>query len=70
MVKKKEDPDILALKLEVAAELGLLPKIERHGWGSLSSAESGKIGGLLGRRLHKDFAPGHRGRADDRPGYH
>lgn len=63
MGKKREDPDVLALKLEVAAELGLLAKIERYGWGALSSAESGKIGGLLGRRLHKDFVPGHRGRA-------
>ncbi len=44
---------MLALKLEVAAELGLLPKIEAGGWGALSSAESGKIGGLLARRLHK-----------------
>ncbi|OIQ60959.1 small, acid-soluble spore protein, alpha/beta type [Neomoorella thermoacetica] len=49
--KKKEDPEILAVKLEVAAELGLLDKIEQCGWGALSSAESGKIGGLLARRL-------------------
>ncbi|QGP90971.1 hypothetical protein MGLY_02930 [Neomoorella glycerini] len=50
MGKKNEDPEVLALKLEVAAELGLLAKIEQGGWGSLSSAESGKIGGLLAKR--------------------
>ncbi|CEP65993.1 Small acid-soluble spore protein,alpha/beta-type [Moorella glycerini] len=49
MGKKKEDPEVLALKLEVAAELGLLAKIEKEGWGALSAAESGKIGGLLAK---------------------
>ncbi len=51
MGKKKEDLEILAIKLELATELGLLDKIEQGGWGALSSAESGKIGGLLARRL-------------------
>ncbi|MGI9862006.1 small, acid-soluble spore protein, alpha/beta type [Moorella naiadis] len=53
MGKKKEDPVLLALKMEMAAELGLLAKIEQGGWGALSSAESGKIGGLLAQRLRK-----------------
>jgi hypothetical protein len=47
--KKREDPEAQALKLEVAAELGLLDKIEKEGWGALSAAESGKIGGLLAK---------------------
>ncbi|MBE3571931.1 MAG: small, acid-soluble spore protein, alpha/beta type [Moorella humiferrea] len=49
MGKKKKDPESLALKLEVAAELGLLDKIKKEGWGALSAAESGRIGGMLAR---------------------
>lgn len=40
-----------ALKWEIAAELGLLDKIRSQGWGALSGVESGRIGGLLARRL-------------------
>ncbi|MDK2820945.1 MAG: hypothetical protein PWP31_910 [Clostridia bacterium] len=50
---KKEDPEILALKIELAEELGLLSKVEEGGWGSLSSFESGKIGGLISTRLQQ-----------------
>jgi hypothetical protein len=35
------------LKYEIAAELGLLPKVERYGWKSLTARESGRIGGLM-----------------------
>ena len=38
------------LKYEVAQELGLLPKLLRVGWAGLSTAESGRIGGLVGAR--------------------
>lgn len=38
------------LKYEAARELGLLPKLERVGWAGLSTAESGRIGGLVGAR--------------------
>ena len=37
-------------KYEVAQELGLLPKLLRVGWAGLSTAESGRIGGLVGAR--------------------
>lgn len=47
---KPKDP----LQLEIAAELGLAEKIEKLGWGSLTSAESGRIGGLLRARKRKD----------------
>lgn len=43
----------LALKVEVARELGLWDKVEQGGWGALTSAESGRVGGLMmsrGRR--------------------
>jgi len=48
--KKKKNMD---LKWEVARELGLLGKILESGWGSLSSRESGRIGGVLARKLQQ-----------------
>lgn len=42
------------LKLEVAEELGLMPKIKEGGWPELTSAESGRIGGVMTRRM-KNF---------------
>ena len=41
------------LKYEVAQELGLLPKLRRVGWAGLSTADSGKIGGLVGAKLRQ-----------------
>ena len=38
-------------KYEVAQELGLLPKLQQVGWAGLSTAESGRIGGLVGARM-------------------
>ena len=40
----------LAMKYEVAEELGLLEKVERCGWRGLTSRESGRIGGIMGTR--------------------
>lgn len=37
-------------KLEVAAELGLLDKVKKVGWDSLSAEESGRLGGIITRR--------------------
>ena len=39
------------LKLEIAQELGLAEKIARAGWAELTAAESGRVGGILNRRL-------------------
>ena len=39
------------MKYEVAEELGLLPKLLELGWGALTAEETGKIGGLVARRL-------------------
>ncbi|MDO4260580.1 MAG: small, acid-soluble spore protein, alpha/beta type [Eubacteriales bacterium] len=38
------------LKYEVAEELGLLEKVQKGGWKSLSSRETGRIGGVVSRR--------------------
>lgn len=38
------------MKYEVAEELGLLDKVLREGWRSLTSKETGKIGGLVTKK--------------------
>lgn len=38
------------MKLEIASELGLLEKVQRDGWKSLSSKETGRIGGLMTKK--------------------
>ena len=58
MSKKKKqepfDPENLTpeelLKYEIATELGLSDKVMEHGWKSLTSKESGRIGGLVTKR--------------------
>lgn len=45
-MQKKED----MLKYEVAEELGLLDKVKKYGWKSLTAKETGKIGGLITKR--------------------
>ena len=57
MAKKKEKKVDLhkltpedQLKYEIAEELGLLDKVVKNGWKSLSSKESGKIGGVTASR--------------------
>lgn len=60
MSKKKEKEIKLSeltpeeqLKYEVAEELGLLPRVLEEGWKSLSSKETGKIGGMVNQRKKK-----------------
>ena len=38
------------MKYEIAEELGLLEKVRKGGWKSLSSRETGKIGGMVSTR--------------------
>ena len=38
------------MKYEIANEIGVFDKVITTGWGSLSSKESGRIGGILARR--------------------
>ncbi len=38
------------MKYEVAEELGLLDKVMKEGWRSLTSKETGKIGGLVTKK--------------------
>ena len=38
------------LKYEIAEELGLLEQVLEYGWRSLSSKETGRIGGMVSKR--------------------
>ncbi len=38
------------LKYEIASELGLLDKVNKDGWKSLTAKETGRIGGLMTKR--------------------
>lgn len=49
---KRIDP-LEPLKLEIAAELGLLEQIQNKGWHSLTAKDAGRIGGLMNQRLRK-----------------
>lgn len=40
----------LQMKMEIAEELGLMDKVEQLGWKGLTSRESGRIGGIMGKR--------------------
>ena len=46
---KKEDLNE-KLKYEIAEELGLLDKVMEGGWKSLTSKETGRIGGLITKK--------------------
>lgn len=39
-----------SLKLEIAAEIGVYDKVIQGGWRSLTSKESGRIGGMMTKR--------------------
>ena len=41
------------LKLEIAEELGLMTKVKDGGWPELTSEESGRIGGIMTRRMRQ-----------------
>ncbi|MGQ9511928.1 small, acid-soluble spore protein, alpha/beta type [Thermodesulfitimonas sp.] len=44
-------PALDRFKYEVAGELGLAAKIERVGWGDMTSRECGLVGGNMVRRM-------------------
>ncbi|MFZ5753436.1 MAG: small, acid-soluble spore protein, alpha/beta type [Bacillota bacterium] len=51
--KKKEPTPQELLKFEIAKELGLWEKIQKWGWAELSAEESGRIGGIMTRRMRQ-----------------
>ena len=49
-VQKKKVDENEQLKYEIAEELGLLDKVLEGGWKSLTSKETGRIGGLITKK--------------------
>ena len=49
--RQKELTPLDRLKLEIVAELGLAEKVIVEGWGNLTAAETGRLGGILHKRL-------------------
>ena len=45
------------LKYEVAEELGLTQRLLRVGWAGLTAGETGRIGGIVARRLREGNRP-------------
>ena len=61
MAKKKEKPIDLKnlepeekIRYEIAEELGLLDKVLESGWKSLTSKETGRIGGLVTKKKKQE----------------
>lgn len=52
--KKKEPSPQDLLKFEIARELGLWEKIEKYGWAELTAEESGRIGGIMTKRMRTE----------------
>ncbi|MDQ7092572.1 small, acid-soluble spore protein, alpha/beta type [Desulfosporosinus sp. PR] len=50
---KRIDP-LEPLKMEIAAELGLLEQVQTKGWHSLNAKDAGKIGGLMTQRRRRE----------------
>ncbi|AFM40754.1 small, acid-soluble spore protein, alpha/beta type [Desulfosporosinus acidiphilus SJ4] len=50
---KRTDP-LEPLKMEIAAELGLLEQVKTNGWHSLNAKDAGKIGGLMTQRRKRE----------------
>ena len=61
IMKKELTPEQkadLRMKYEIAEELGLLDKITENGWKGLTSRESGRIGGIMGKRKRAQMQEG------------
>lgn len=57
MKKRRAEDPLAPLKESIARELGLWEKVRTGGWGCLSAAESGRLGGLLYQRLRRGGPP-------------
>ncbi len=60
--KPRELSPLDLLKLEIATELGLADKVASEGWANLTAVETGRVGGILNKRLRdKGMAIGPKG---------
>ena len=49
----EEMNEIERLKYETAVELGLFDKLKKRGWKSLSASETGRLGGVMNRKIRQ-----------------
>lgn len=49
-ISKKQLAENEKMKYEIAEELGLIDKVNKIGWKSLTAKETGRIGGLMTKR--------------------
>jgi hypothetical protein len=54
LIKEKVLTESEKMKYEIAEELGLMDKVKKTGWKSLTAKESGRIGGLMNKRSKKN----------------
>lgn len=53
-LKRDELTEEEKMKYEIAEELGLLDQVMAEGWKSLSSKQTGRIGGLMTKRRREE----------------
>ncbi len=58
-VKKAEkmtakELELEKIKLEIAEELGFGNKVREKGWGEITARETGRVGGIMSRRLRNE----------------
>lgn len=46
------------MKLEVASELGISDKVRSQGWSTMTSADCGRVGGHMVRRMIEQYESG------------
>lgn len=46
------------MKLEVASELGIADQVRSQGWSTMSSADCGRVGGQMVRRMIQQYESG------------
>jgi hypothetical protein len=48
-----QEREMERMKLEIADELGLGDKVKTIGWENMTARETGRVGGIMSRRLRK-----------------
>lgn len=46
------------MKLEIASELGIADQVRSQGWATMSSADCGRVGGQMVRRMIEQYESG------------
>lgn len=52
-----------SMKLEIASELGIAEKVRSNGWATMTSADCGRVGGHMVRKMIEQYESGLSGSA-------